>query len=73
MTSAGVTPQQEILQQKSARTDQGSDAGIKKNEGEADQDRQTHNRSGEIDLLNLPNVRAQARHDIQHPERQLNA
>ena len=55
---AGVATQHEVLQQKSARTDHGSDAGIKENEGKADQDCQARNRPSEIDPLDLTNVRA---------------
>ena len=68
---AGVAPEEKILQEKSARTDEGGHAGIEKNKGEREQDRQARDRAGEIDLLNLPDIGAQTRNDIEHAEREL--
>ena len=67
----GVTAQQQILEEKCAGADEGRGPGVKKNKRERKEDDEARQGSGEIDDLDLADVRAQPRDDFQHAERKL--
>ena len=59
------------MQEQRARADEGGRPGVKKNKSKRDEDGKARERAGEIDNLDLPDIRAQPRDDLEDSKREL--